>query len=139
MVAEAPPMEVVLPVFFRFVAGAVLVGHQVWFDLRFLGREAERLSLPAPTRTHAVLDTLVLSEAVHGPLAGHGLEAVAARLGVLVRGRHSALGDALTTAEIFVRLLELLRKRGVVTLGQALDMIRPARGAGPEDRGVAGA
>jgi DNA polymerase-3 subunit epsilon len=52
---------------------------------------------------------------------------VAARLGVVVRGRHSALGDALTTAEILVRLLPLLEKRGVRTLGQALAAARRAR------------
>jgi DNA polymerase-3 subunit epsilon len=46
---------------------------------------------------------------------------------VLVTGRHSALGDALTTAELLVRLLALVQKRGVLTLGHALDIIRDAR------------
>ena len=41
-----------------------------------------------------------------------------------VIGRHSALGDALTTAEIFVRLVPLLNRRGLVTLGAALDAVR---------------
>lgn len=124
MVAGAPPFEVVLPAFLAFAAGAVLVGHQVWFDLRCLGIETERLRLPPLGVTHPVLDTLALSEAVHGPLPGHGLDVVAARLGITVRARHSALGDALTTAEVFARLLELLRKRGIVTLGQALGVMR---------------
>ena len=44
-----------------------------------------------------------------------------------VIGRHSALGDALTTAEIFVRLLALLKKRGLVTLGATLDALRSSR------------
>jgi DNA polymerase-3 subunit epsilon len=124
MVASAPPIDVVLPAFVAFAAGGVLVGHQVWFDLRCLGIETERLRLPPLGVTHAVLDTLALSEAVHGPLPGHGLDVVAARLGVTVRARHSALGDALATAEVFVRLLELLRRREIVTLGQALAVMR---------------
>lgn len=128
LVAEAPPMSVVLPAFLRFAEGAVLVGHQVWFDLRFLAAEATALGLPPPL-ARPVLDTLLLSAAVHGPLPGHGLDTVAGRLGVPLRGRHSALGDALTTAEVFVRLVELLRKRGVVTLGQALEAGRRARPA----------
>ena len=127
MVADKPPLDVVLAEFLRFADGAVLVGHQVWFDLRFLGLATERLGLPPLTDAHPVLDTLPLSEYVHGPLEGHGLEGVAARFGIAVQARHSALGDALTTAEIFVRLVELLKKRGVLTLGQAIEAARRAR------------
>lgn len=133
MVAEAPPIDVVLPAFLRFADGAVLVGHQVWFDVHFLALEAARLGLPPITLVHPVLDTLVLSELVHGVLPGHSLEAVAARLRVAVRGRHSALGDALTTADIFVRLVELLKKREIVTLGHALDATRKVHGARADD------
>lgn len=79
------------------------------------------------TSDHSVLDTGLLSRLIHGPEAEHTLEAVAGWLGVTVIGRHSSLGDALTTAEVFVRLLELLRKRGLVTLGQALDAVRRSR------------
>lgn len=135
MVAEAPLIDVVLPAFLRFAEGAVLVGHQVTFDLRFLEREAARLRLPPLAAVHPVLDTLLLSEVVHGPLAQHGLDAMATRLGVAIRGRHSALGDALVTAEIFVRLIELLKKRGIRTLGQAADAARRVRG--PADSAAA--
>lgn len=120
-VAEAPPIDVVLPAFLRFSEGAALVGHQVWFDVKFLAGEAARLGLPPVTLAHPILDTVALSEVIHGTLGGQGLEAIAGRLGVVVRGRHSALGDALVTAEIFVRLVELLRARGVNTLGEAID------------------
>jgi DNA polymerase-3 subunit epsilon len=130
MVAEAPPVDVVLPAFLRFAGGAVLVGHQVWFDLRFLAMAAARLGLPPLTSDHAVLDTLALSEIVHGPLDDHDLDAVARRLGVEVRARHSALGDALATAEVFARLVPLLRKRGIRTLGEALDAAGRASRAG---------
>jgi DNA polymerase-3 subunit epsilon len=71
-----------------------------------------------------VLDTRLLSRLIHGPDADHHLEAVAKRLGVAVVGRHSALGDALTTAEILARLLDLLAKRGYVTLGDTLSALR---------------
>jgi DNA polymerase-3 subunit epsilon len=39
---------------------------------------------------------------------------------VSVVGRHTALGDALVTAEIFLKLLPLLAGKGVSTLGEAL-------------------
>jgi DNA polymerase-3 subunit epsilon len=120
MAADAPPIEVVLPAFLRFAAGTVLVGHEVWFDLDFLAPEVKRLGLPLLAVGHPILDTRLLSLLVHGPGVEHDLDSVAARLGVAVRGRHSALGDALTTAEILERLLPLLNRRGIVTLGQAL-------------------
>ena len=128
MVAGAPLIDAVLPAFARFVEGNVLVGHEVWFDLRFLDPVCARLGRPLLSASHAVLDVRLLSRAVHGTAPDHDLEALAARLGVRIRGRHSALGDALATAETFVRLLGLLRKRGVGTLGDALEAIRRARG-----------
>jgi DNA polymerase-3 subunit epsilon len=127
MVAEAPPIDVVLAAFLRFAGHSVLVGHQIWFDLRFLERVTRRLGVASLARRHAVLDTLTLSEVVHGPLQHHGLDAMATRFGVVVHGRHSALGDTLATAEIFVRLIALLRKRGISTLGGALEASRQAR------------
>ena len=127
MLVGAPPMETVLPAFLQFAGPAVLVGHEASFDLRFLEPEARRLGLPSLAATRAILDTRLLSRSLHGPGESHSLEAVALRLGVTVTGRHSALGDALTTAEILVRLLALVQKRGVLTLGQTLDAVRDAR------------
>jgi DNA polymerase-3 subunit epsilon len=127
MLVGVPPMATVLPAFLEFAGQAVLVGHEVSFDLRFLEPELRRLGRPSLIATRSILDTRLLSRSLHGPGESHGLEAIAERLGVTVTGRHSALGDALTTAEILVRLLGLIQKRGVLTLGQALDMIRGAR------------
>jgi DNA polymerase-3 subunit epsilon len=70
--------------------------------------------------TQPVLDTLLLDAALHPDHEAHSLESVAERLGVDVIGRHTALGDALVTAEVFVRLLALLQQRGNETLGEAL-------------------
>jgi DNA polymerase-3 subunit epsilon len=127
MLVGAPPLETALPAFLEFAGPAVLVGHEVAFDLRFLEPEARRLGLPSLAESRPILDTRLLSRSLHGPGESHTLDAVALRLGVAVAGRHSALGDALITAEILVRLLALVQKRGVLTLGQALDAARSAR------------
>jgi DNA polymerase-3 subunit epsilon len=66
-----------------------------------------------------VLDTLLLSAVAHPEQASHGLEEIAARLGVNVVGRHTALGDALVTGEVFLRLVPALAERGIRTLGEA--------------------
>jgi DNA polymerase-3 subunit epsilon len=66
-----------------------------------------------------VLDTLLLSAVVHPNQESHQLETIAERFGVTVVGRHTALGDAMVTAEVFLKLVPLLAERGIHTLGQA--------------------
>ena len=66
-----------------------------------------------------VLDTLLLSAVAHPNQETHSLEALAERLGVHVVGRHTALGDALVTGEVFLKLLPMLAERGITTLKDA--------------------
>ncbi len=66
-----------------------------------------------------VLDTLLLSAVVHPAQEDHNLEAIAERLGISIVGRHTALGDAIATGEIFIKLIPLLAKMGIYTLKDA--------------------
>lgn len=121
MLEGAPPIEDVLPAFARFSEDTVLVGHNVAFDLQFL-RMAERAS--GVRFAQPALDTLFLHAALHPDHPEHTLEAIAERLGVSVVGRHTALGDALVTAEVFVALQSLMRGRGVETVADAVALAR---------------
>jgi DNA polymerase-3 subunit epsilon len=121
MLAGQPGIEAVLPRFARFSEDTVLVGHNVGFDMRFLAETEARTGVRF---AGPVLDTLLLSPVAHPDLDDHSLEAIADRLGVSVIGRHTALGDALVTAEIFLGLVRLLEDRGVRTLGEALEASR---------------
>jgi DNA polymerase-3 subunit epsilon len=84
--------------------------------MRFLQLKQERTGVAFE---QPVLDTLLLSAVVHPQQPSHRLEEIAERLGVAVIGRHTALGDAIVTAEIFLKLVPLLAAQGIVTLGQA--------------------
>jgi len=119
--AGQPTIETVLPEFHRFCEDTVLVAHNAAFDMRFLElkEKAAGVRFDQP-----VLDTLLLSAVAHPDFADHRLEAIAERLGVPVLGRHTALGDALVTGEVLLRLLVLLGERGIATLGEALDASR---------------
>lgn len=125
MVADAAPFAEAFGAFETFRAGASVIGHDLAFDLAHLGRAARRARLA----WHAPLglDTALLVAVLMPDLAERDLAEVAERLGVAIRGRHTALGDALLTAEIYVRLVPLLTERGVGTLGEARAFAAGAR------------
>ncbi len=116
-VAGQPTIDTVLPAFHAFAHDTVLVGHNAAFDMRFLELKAasSRVAFDQP-----VLDTLLLSVLLHPNQPSHQLELIAARFGIVVDERHSALADATTTAQVFLHLLPLLAERGIVSLEQAL-------------------
>jgi DNA polymerase III epsilon subunit family exonuclease len=117
LVAEAPTGPVVLTDFADYAADSVLVGHHLAFDLGFLEPPAAEAGI---TLEPLSLDTMLLSALLDpDPDARHGLDGVCARFGVEVIGRHTALGDALATAEVLVRMIPLLRERGIHTLADA--------------------
>ncbi len=115
MVRGQPTLATVLPQFHAFCEGTVLVAHNAAFDMRFLQLKEDKLGVRF---TQPVLDTLLLSAVIHPNQESHKLEAIAERLGITIIGRHTALGDAIVTAEVFLRMLPLLADMGLHTLGE---------------------
>ena len=117
MVADAPGFAAAWPEFAKAMQGAVWIGHTIGFDLAVLKRECERAGLPwTPPRA---LCTRMLSQIAEPRLAGYTLEHLASWLNVPPAERHSALGDAVLTARIFLALLPKLRERNIRTLAEA--------------------
>ncbi len=116
MLEGQPTITAVLPGFHQFAEDTVLVAHNAAFDMRFLQMKEAATGLKF---IHPVLDTLLLSAVVNPHQDDHSLEAIAHRLGVHIIGRHTALGDAIVTGEVFLKLVPMLAEHGIYTLKQA--------------------
>jgi DNA polymerase III epsilon subunit-like protein len=101
---------------------AVLVGHNIRFDLAFLDHELRPLGrrIAAP-----VVDTLTLARRL---LAGRGgrftLAELADRFDANTRPVHRALPDARATAEVFRALTALAREAGARTVADLTGLCR---------------
>ena len=116
MLVGQPPMAKVLPAFHAFAADTVLVAHNAAFDMRFLQIKEQSTGIRFE---QPVLDTLLLSAVIHPSQESHRLEAISERMGVNIMGRHTAIGDAIVTGEVFLRMIPLLAEMGIRTLGEA--------------------
>ncbi|OGF14202.1 MAG: hypothetical protein A2W00_13990 [Candidatus Eisenbacteria bacterium RBG_16_71_46] len=116
MVAEAASVAEVAERVRRDCEDRTLVFHHAAFDLPFLMaalRAAGQPPLLAP-----IVDTLGLARGLF-QAGSNSLGALAARLGLLREPQHRALGDALTTARLFILLAERWeRERGVRSLAE---------------------
>ncbi|MCW8906310.1 MAG: 3'-5' exonuclease [Sedimenticola sp.] len=105
-VKDAPLIEEVMTEIADFIGESVLVGHHIGFDIRFLNRILQKELLCH--LKHPWLDTMLLYLVHTGRVGHYTLEEVADYARVEVRGRHTARGDATTTAEVFRRLASVL-------------------------------
>jgi DNA polymerase-3 subunit epsilon len=121
MVNAAASVDEVLPAFFAFLDDAPIVGHNVGFDLGFLGYEAVRLGYPLATDG---LDTIRLARRLIPGIRHLKLDTLARQVGVVVRDRHRALGDARITQEVFQHLLALAVDQGIETLAQLREIMQ---------------
>jgi DNA polymerase-3 subunit epsilon len=121
MVRGAPSLPGVLAAFVEFVHGAVLVGHNVAFDLSFLNAGLE--DNERPPLDNLVIDTLALARRLaHEEIPNCRLGTLAAALELEHRPAHRALDDVMATADLLHRLIEDATGFGVFQLGQLVEL-----------------
>lgn len=115
MVKDKPKINQVILEFKDFIGEDVLVAHNASFDVGFIRENMKKNGLEL---NNPVLDTLELSRSVFPNLKSHKLNLVAKHLGVKLDNHHRAVDDADATAEIFLKIMELLNDRNIESFDQ---------------------
>jgi DNA polymerase-3 subunit epsilon len=116
MLVGQPTIEEVLPLFHKYAEDTILVAHNAAFDMRMLEMKEKSTGIHF---INPVLDTLLLAALAHPSQHDQNLEAITKRFGISILGRHTALGDAIATAEMFLKFIPLLSQMGILTLKEA--------------------
>lgn len=111
MVEDAPPFGEVAGTVRDRLEERIFVAHNVPFDWRFVAEEMRRAQSVLPMGPR--LCTLRLARRALPGLRRKGLDAVTRYYDVEIEGRHRALGDALATATVLLRLLEEVDRKGI--------------------------
>jgi DNA polymerase III epsilon subunit family exonuclease len=125
LLEDAPTFEAIADSAVDLLTDAVVVGHNVQFDLGFLNAELERVGRPAVVNDR--IDTLALGTRLLPGLRKPTLNALAERLGVPgpPRTRHRAGPDAALTGMVAVALLGQARDAGFHSLDDLKSIARP--------------
>ncbi|WP_433005865.1 exonuclease domain-containing protein [Kribbella sp. CA-294648] len=103
-VLAAPQFEDVAARLGELLAGRMVVGHNVEFDLGFLRAEFARLGVTVPLITERSMCTMALAGYLY-PRAKRTLGACCSAAGIPLEGWHSALADTRATAQLFSHYL----------------------------------
>ncbi len=126
-VAKAPsPAEAASQAMDR-IGDALVVGHNVIFDLGFL----EQAGAPRVDQAR-LLDTLTLAREGYPDLQNYKLDTLAAFFGVDLTQNHRAQPDAEATANLLIRFSEDLPQRIATARSEAADAVRANRSSKDE-------
>ncbi|MFC1537917.1 helicase C-terminal domain-containing protein [Candidatus Latescibacterota bacterium] len=100
-VADAESIKVVLPTFLDFADGYVLLGQNVAFDISFINSKRSYYK-------GLYIDNIELARILLPQLHSYSLDNLIDYFDIKTEARHRALEDAKITAEIFLRLLDML-------------------------------
>ncbi len=121
-VKNASTIDVILPKFREFCGDSVLVAHNAEFDTACIKYRSADLHIEWDF-THA--DTMTIARFLHPEKAQFSLEQVARLFSVELKDHHRAVNDAECTAGIFIKMLPMLRERGINDLDELNEKGQP--------------
>jgi DNA polymerase-3 subunit epsilon len=121
--ADAPPLSAAVTVLAQALSDRVLIAHAAWIEAAFLSRAFAESGKRLRCK---VIDTAAMARAAGLKATRYGaepnLELLATELGLPVVSPHHALGDAITTAHIFLALAHRLESRGYSSARDFIDL-----------------
>jgi DNA polymerase III epsilon subunit family exonuclease len=120
MLADAPEFHEIAGEIEQQLAGAILVCHNVPFDIGFLHREMDLAS--HPLQPPLTVDTLMIARRLFA-FPRNNLATVCTGLGVPLHNAHRAMGDAQATFAVFFRMAEILDPDRTVTVRELADLV----------------
>ncbi len=129
-----PEIAPVLSEFLSLCGNDVIVGHLIFTDLAFLKNEVRRffgLEVKNPIiDTYQLYHWLMRREAQGATYSPKEVKLyeIASQLGVTISENHDAMSDAFITAQVFQRLMPMLIREGVKTVGEMLRIGDPSEG-----------
>ena len=109
LIKDKPTIEEVLPKFVDFIGDSVLVAHNADFDMGFMQQKCREQNIEFKNNS---VDTLTLARTLLPHMKRFRLNLIAKELGVPLLNHHRAVDDAEATAQIFIKFLEMIQKRG---------------------------
>lgn len=104
MVEDAPTLDKVIPDFYRFCKGTVLVGHNsAQYDIPVLNKQSYRIKYDFDNRN---MDTMLMAQSKL-PIKKVALSNVAEYFNITIQNAHRSMGDVEATAKVFIKLMTI--------------------------------
>ena len=120
LIKDKPTIEEILPRFMEFIGDSVLVAHNAEFDIGFINQKCKEMNIEFKNKS---VDTLMLARILLPHLKRFKLNNLTKELGVPLHNHHRAVDDAAATAQIFIKFLEMLEKKGAKKLSDVNEVL----------------
>ena len=114
---------------YNFLENTILVGHNLNFDIKFIIKSAPYTTIAHRVKNIVTIDTIYLAAGIYPHFKSYELSFLCENLKIQTEDqtRHSALGDSVITARLFLHLLEEASKKNVNTIGGILQLCQQGK------------
>ena len=110
----------------KFIKKSILVGHNINFDINFLKENSKGSALANRMKVIKAIDTIYLTASLFPDLKNYDLNNICNKLNIKTNDqtRHSALGDCIITARLFIYLLSIAKDNGVKNIIELISLCK---------------
>ena len=108
----------------KFLKKSVLVGHNINFDINFLKENSKGSQLANRMKVIKSIDTIYLTASLFPDLKNYELSNLCEYFNIKTDDqiRHSALGDCIITARLFLYLISIAQTKGVKNIANLMTL-----------------